>query len=45
MGINFKKKYPNLVISKSQKKVTVAKEIGYVNDIVLSKIVQGNELR
>ena len=47
MGVNFVKKYQNLVISKSgkksQNKVGVVEGIGYKND-VLSKIGQGNQL-
>ena len=41
MGVNFVKKYKNLVISKSgksQNKVVVAEEIGIENDVVLRKI-------
>ena len=41
-------KYQNLVISndgKSQNKVAVAEKIGCSNDIFLSKIGRGNELR
>ena len=33
------------MLEKSQNKVEMAKEIGCGNDIVLSKIVRGNELR
>ena len=48
MGVNFIKNHQNLVISKvgkSQNKVGVTEEIGSGNEIVLSKIGWGDELR
>ena len=46
MGVNFVKKYQNLVVPKSrnsQNKARVAEEIGCENDIVLSNIGGGND--
>ena len=48
MGVNYLKKYQKLVfqkVGKSQNKFAVAVDIQYINEIVLSKIGQGYELR
>ena len=46
MGNKFKKKYQNLVISKSQNKVNGAEEIGCGNELkYLQKIGRGNVMR